>query len=125
MLVFLLLLLGCIAFAVVREMGKAQPRPADLRGHIRARGWGVLLLPVAVMAGWLTSTDHVLAMIELAVAGALVAWAPRLAAKLVPYTVLALGGYGVLLAQGYHDGGNRQVVYGVVLAGGYSWRTRF
>jgi hypothetical protein len=45
MLVFLLLLLGCIAFAVVREMSKTQPRPADLRGHIRARGWGVLLLP--------------------------------------------------------------------------------
>jgi hypothetical protein len=38
MLVFLLLLLGCVAFAVVREMGKAQPRPVDLRGHIRARG---------------------------------------------------------------------------------------
>ena len=125
MLVFLLLLLGCIAFAVVREMGKAQPRPADLRGHIRARGWGVLLLPVAVMAGWLTGTEHVLAVIELAVAGALVAWAPRLAAKLVPYTVLALAGYGVLLARGYHDGGNSQVLYGVVLAGAGSWRTRF
>src|SRR5690348_17590882 len=85
MLVFLLLLLGCIAFAVVREMSKAQPRPADLRGHIRARGWGVLLLPVAVMAAWLTGPSHVLAAIELAVAGALVAWAPRRAAQVVPY----------------------------------------
>src|SRR5690242_18592294 len=124
MLVFLLLLLGCIAFAVVREMSKAQPRPADLRGHIRARGWGVLLLPVAVMAGWLTGSEHVLAAAELAVAGALVAWAPRLAARVVPYTVLVLAGYGVLLALRYHGGGESQVLYGVVLAGANSWRTR-
>jgi len=124
MLVFLLLLLGCIAFAVVREMSKAQPRPADLRGHIRARGWGVLLLPVAVMAAWLTGPSHVLAAIELAVAGALVAWAPRRAAQVVPYAVLALAGYGVLLAQAYRDGRVSQVLYGVVLAGSYSWRDR-
>jgi signal transduction histidine kinase len=124
MLFFMLLLLGCIAFAVVREMSKAQPRPADLRGHIRARGWGILLLPVAVMAGWLTGPSHVLAATELAVAGALVAWAPRLAARMVPYAVLALAGYGVLLAQGYRDGGESQVLYGVVLAGSYSWRTK-
>src|SRR5690348_142530 len=124
MLVFLLLLLGCVAFAVVREMSKEQPRPADLRGHIRARGWGVLLLPVAVMAAWLTGTEHVLAAIELTVAGGLVAWAPRLAAKLVPYTVLALAGYGVLLALEYRNGRVSQVLYGVVLAGSYSWRTK-
>jgi signal transduction histidine kinase len=125
MFLFLLLLLGCITFAVVREMGKAQPRPADLRGHIRTRGWGVLLLPVAVMAAWLTGAEHVLAMAELAVAGALVAWAPRLAARVVPYAVLALAGYGILLAQGYRDGGQSQVLYGLVLAGSYSWRTSF
>jgi signal transduction histidine kinase len=125
MFLFLLLLLGCITFAVVREMGKAQPRPADLRGHIRARGWGVLLLPVAVMAAWLTGTEHVLAMAELAVAGALVAWAPRVAARVVPYAVLALAGYGFLLAKLYHDGSSAQVLYGVVLAGSNSWRTRF
>jgi len=35
------LLLGCIAFALVREMRKASPHPAGLRGHIRARGWGL------------------------------------------------------------------------------------
>jgi hypothetical protein len=43
-----LLLLGSIAFALVREMRKASPRPAGLRGHIRARGWGLLLLPIAL-----------------------------------------------------------------------------
>ena len=45
-----LLLLGSIAFALVREMRKASPRPAGLRGHIRARGWGLALLPIALMA---------------------------------------------------------------------------
>ena len=48
-LVALILLLGCIGFALVREMSKASPRPAGLRGHIRARGWGLLLLPAAVL----------------------------------------------------------------------------
>jgi signal transduction histidine kinase len=125
MLLVLLLLLGCIAFTVVREAGKAQPRPADLRGHVRARGWGVLLLPVAVMAAFLAGSEHVLALAELALAGALVAWAPRLAARVVPYSLLVLAGYGVLLAKAYHYGSNYQALYGLVLAGAGSWRTRF
>jgi signal transduction histidine kinase len=106
-------------------MDKVRPRPADVRGHIRARGWGLLLLPVAAMAAFLTGSAHVLAVTELAAAGALMAWAPRLAARVVPYAVLVLAGYGVLLAWGYHDGGDSQVLYGLVLAGNYSWRTRF
>jgi DNA-binding CsgD family transcriptional regulator len=76
-----LLLLGSIAFALVREMRKASPRPAGLRGHIRAHGWGLLLLPVALMAAVMTGHVHALTVAELAVAGALVTWAPRLAAK--------------------------------------------
>jgi signal transduction histidine kinase len=120
---FLMVLLGCIAFAVVREMDKVRPRPAGLRGHIRARGWGLLLLPVALMAAMLTGTGHLLAVTEIAAAGALMAWAPRLAARVVPYAVLALAGYGILLAQGFRDGGESQVLYGLVLAGSYSWRT--
>ena len=80
------LLLGSIAFALVREMRKANPRPAGLRGHIRARGWGLALLPLALMAAVMTGHVHALAVAEIAVAGALVTWAPRLAAKLVPYS---------------------------------------
>jgi signal transduction histidine kinase len=110
---------------VLHEMNKVRPRPADLPGHIRARGWGLLLLPVALMAAMLTGTEHVLAVTEIAAAGALMAWAPRLAARIVPYAVLALAGYGILLAQGYRDGGESQVLYGLVLAGSYSWRTSF
>ena len=109
-----LLLLGSIAFALVREMRKASPRPAGLRGHIRARGWGLLLLPVALMAAVMTGHVHALAVAELAIAGALVAWAPRLAAKLVPYALLALALFGLILAKDYHDGFSNQVLYGLV-----------
>jgi hypothetical protein len=106
-------LLGTIAFALV------------LRGHIRARGWGLALLPVAAMAALMTGHVHALAMAELAIAGALVVWAPRLAAKVVPYAVLALAVFGLILAKSYHDGFDNQVLYGLVLAGAGSFRTRF
>ena len=119
-----ILLLGSIAFALVREMRKASPRPAGLRGHIRARGWGLALLPVAVLAAVMTGHVHALAVTEIATAGALVAWAPRLAAKIVPYAVLALAVFRLILAKSYHDGFNNQVQYGLVLAGASSWRTR-
>src|SRR5690348_16577094 len=119
-----LLLVGSIAFAVVREMSKASPRPAGLRGHIRARGWGLLLLPVALMAAVMTGRVHALAVAELATAGALVAWAPRLAAKLVPYALLALALFGLILAKNYHDGFSNHVQYGLVLTGPSSLRTR-
>ena len=57
------------------------------------------------------------------IAGAMVAWAPRLAAKLVPYALLGLAGWGVILAKAYHYGSNNRVLYGVVLAGSGAWRT--
>src|SRR6185503_13194888 len=85
-----LLLLGSIAFALVREMRKASPRPAGLRGHIRARGWGLLLLPIALMAAAMTGHVHALAVVELATAGALVPSAPPLPATLGRHPVLAL-----------------------------------
>src|SRR6185295_10868923 len=64
------------------------------------------------------------AVVELAVAGALVTWAPRLAAKLVPYALLALALFGLILAKKYYDGFSNHVDYGLVLAGPSSWRTR-
>jgi hypothetical protein len=112
-----LLLLGSIAFALVREMRKASPRPVGLRGHIRARGWGLLLLPIALMSAAMTGHVHALAVAELATAGILVTWAPRLAAKLVPYALFALTLEGLILAKAYHDGFSSQVLYGLVPAG--------
>ena len=43
--------------------------------------------------------------------------APRLARKAVPYAVLALAAYGLVLAKKYHDGRTRSILYGLVLAG--------
>jgi signal transduction histidine kinase len=106
-------------------MRKTSPRPAGLRGHIRARGWGLALLPAALMAAAMTGHVHPLAVAEIAIAGALVTWAPRLAAKVVPYAVLGLAVFGLILAKAYHDGFNNQVLYGLVLAGASSFRTRF
>jgi len=52
--VVLVLTIGCIAFILARE-GHGGPRPDGLRRRIQARGWSLLLLPVAtaaaVMAG--------------------------------------------------------------------------
>ena len=64
------------------------------------------------MAAVMTGHVHALAVAELAIAGALVTWAPRLAAKLVPYAVLGLALFGLILAKAYHDGFSNQVFTG-------------
>ena len=121
--VFMAALLGGTAFVLVRGKGLARPSPAGLRGRIRAAGWGLLLIPAAVMAATMSGRAHALAVAELAVAAALVLGAPRLAARLVPYAVIALGILGLVLAVKYHDGFTRSVLYGIVPAGGWeTWR---
>jgi len=118
-----LLLLGSIAFALVHEMRKADPSPGGPRGHIRARGWGLVLLPAAAAAALMTAHARPLAVLELAVAGALVTWTPRLAARLAPYAVLVLSVQALVVSRAYHDGFANQVPYGLVFAGGF-WTVR-
>jgi signal transduction histidine kinase len=125
MFAFIVVLLAGIAFVLIRGKVQERPSPAGLRGHIRARGWGLLLMPAALMAMAMTGRVRALAVAEVGVAAALVLFAPWLAAKVAPYAVLALAGYGLILAKDYHDGFHNQVLYGLVLAGGFSWRTRF
>jgi hypothetical protein len=115
-----LLLAGCIAFVLARA--KTSPRPAGLRGRIRDGGWGLVLLPAAVMAAAMSGGVHVLAAIEPAIAVILVFGAPRLAAKLAPYATLGLGIEGLILTRNYHEGFTNQVLYGIVSAGG--WESR-
>jgi signal transduction histidine kinase len=106
--------------------GAAGPRPAGLRGLIRARGWGLLLTPVALMYAALADVNggnHLVILAGIALAGIVMAFFPRLAAKIVPYGLLVLGIYGLVLAKWFHDGNNWQVLYGLVLAGAGSWRT--
>ncbi len=124
--VFLVVLVtGCIAFILRREAINPGPRPEGVRGFLRARSWALLLVPVAMTAAVMAGGAHALIPVELGIAFAAIVFAPKLAAKLVPYAVLALAVEGLVLARAYHDGNNSRVLYGVVLAGGGSIQTRF
>jgi signal transduction histidine kinase len=116
-----LLLIGCIALVLVRA--KTSPRPAGLRGRIRDRGWGLVLLLAAVMAAAMAGGTHPLAAIEPAIAVTLLISAPRLAAKLAPYAVLGLAVEGLILAKDFHDDFTNPVQYGLVKAASGSWFT--
>ena len=106
--------------------GAGTAGPAGLRGLIRARGWGLLLTPVALVYAALAEVNggnHLGILAGVALAGIVMAFFPRLAATIMPYALLVLGAYGLVLAKWLHDGNNSQVLYGVVLAGAGSWRT--
>jgi signal transduction histidine kinase len=108
--IVLLLTIGCIAFILARE-NKRVPRPAGPRGWIRARGWGLLLLPVAMAAAAMAGGAHGLIPAELGLAVLAIVFAPKLAAKLVPYGMLGLAVFGIQLAKMYRDGFTNPVQY--------------
>jgi signal transduction histidine kinase len=108
--IVLLLTIGCIAFVLVRE-AQGAPRPDGLRGRIRDRGWALLLLPVAMSAAVMAGGAHGLIPAELGLAVLAIVFAPKLAAKFVPYGVLALAVFGVHLAKTYRDGNTSGVQY--------------
>ena len=116
----LLLTIGCIAFVLARPEPWG-PRPDGLRGRIRARGWGLLLLPVAMAAAVMAGGAHGLIPAELGIAVLAIVLAPKLAVKLVPYGVLGLAVFGVMLANTYREGNTSQVQYLFVHAGPGAW----
>ena len=123
MFILEILVIGCIAFILRREAANPGPRPEGMRGFLRSRGWALLLIPVAMMAAVMAHGAHPLIPVEFAVAVAGIVFAPRLAAQAVPYAVLALGFFGLHLAQIYRAGFDNKELYGLVLAGGGSWAT--
>jgi signal transduction histidine kinase len=108
--IVLLLTIGCIAFILARD-SQGGPRPDGLRRWIRDRGWGLLLLPVAMSAAVMAGGAHGLAPAELGIAVLAIVFAPKLAARLVPFGVLGLAVFGVMLAKMYRDGFSSQVQY--------------
>jgi signal transduction histidine kinase len=108
--IVLALTIGCIAFILARVPQRA-PRPAGPRGWIRARGWGLLLLPVAMAAAAMAGGAHGLIPAELGLAVLAIVFAPKLAAKLVPFGVLGLAVFGLQLAKMYRDGFTNPVHY--------------
>jgi signal transduction histidine kinase len=119
----LALTIGCIAFILTRE-ARGAPRRAGLPGYVRDRGWGLLLLPVAMATGVMATAVHGLIPTELAVAVLVIVCAPKLAAKLVPFGVLTLAVFGVMLAKDYRDGFISPVQYLFLPARAGAWDTR-
>jgi signal transduction histidine kinase len=88
--------------------------------RLRKRGWGLLLVPLALQYALLTNRPGT-GVGEVLVAVAIVAFAPRVATKAVPFGLLILGLWGVDLVRNYQDGDQTHHLYGVVLAGTGSW----
>jgi signal transduction histidine kinase len=123
--VFLVVLVtGCIAFILRREAISPGPRPGGVRGFLRARGWALLLIPVAMMAAVMEGGAHQLVPVELGLTFLGIVFAPKLAARAVPYAVLVLGVVGLKLDSAYFSGNTSRVLYGLVPAGNGSWGTR-
>jgi signal transduction histidine kinase len=89
--------------------------------RLRRRGWGLLLLPVAMAAAAMAGGAHGLIPAELGIAVLAIVFAPKLAARLVPYGVLGLAVFGVHLAKLYRDGFTSQVHYLFIHAGPDTW----
>jgi signal transduction histidine kinase len=119
----LLLTIAGIAFIVAREE-RGGPRPGGLPGYLQARGWGLLLLPVAMSAAVMAGGAHGLIPAELGLAVLAIVFAPKLAARLVPYGVLALAVFGVTLAGKYRNGFTNPVQYLFIHAGPAPFGTR-
>ena len=118
-----LLVIGTIAFILRRDA--ISPRPEGIRGYLRIRGWSLLLVPAAMMAAVMEGGAHQLVPVELGFAFGGIFFAPKLAAKAVPYAALGLAVEGLILARDYHDGNDSRKLYGLVLAGNGSFLTRF
>ncbi len=108
--IVLALTIGCIAF-LIAWAGRGGPRPDGLRGRIQARGWALLLLPVAMAAAAMAGGAHGLIPAELGLAALAIVFAPKLAARLVPFGLLGLAIFGVHLAREYRNGVTGRVQY--------------
>jgi signal transduction histidine kinase len=93
----------------------------NLIARARARGWGLLLLPLGLQYAALI-TQPAARNIVLAGTCLITVFAPRIATKAVPFAVLILGfvGFGLIRS----DGDATPVLYGVVPATVGSWGVR-
>jgi signal transduction histidine kinase len=110
---------GCVAVALRR--GRALGRNPNTL--LRGLGWGVFLLPAALAGFGLFGGNHLPTFIALLLAGIAVVFAPGVAAKALPFTLLGLGFYGFVIALQYDYGSNFPTIFGIVAAGAGSWRT--
>jgi signal transduction histidine kinase len=117
-------LLGMLFVFAVRHADRVNAWLWALPQRLRVRGWGLLLLPVAMAAALMAGGARGLIPAELGLAVLAICFAPKLAAKLVPYGVLGLAVFGVMLAKTYRDGNTSRAQYLFIYAGPGFWGTR-
>jgi signal transduction histidine kinase len=96
---------GCVALALRREQAQGR-KVSSLRECARALGWGILLLPLALMVGGQFSPARGPVIVLLLLAGIIAVLWPAVAAKMTPLALIGLGLYGfvvmrVLARDGY------------------------
>jgi signal transduction histidine kinase len=111
---------GC---AVIALSTRRAGGPKTLRGRLRARAGGLLLLPVALLGFGIDEGHRELAVLAVVAAGIAVAVVPAVAEKTVPWAMLGLVLFGLVLAGMYTAEFGAPTLYGAVLAGPGSWRT--
>ncbi len=89
----------------------------------RKRGWGLLLVPLALQYALLT-LQRSTAFAEVAAAVLIVAFAPRVATKAVPFGLLILGWWGIVLVRDLDQGSLPPMLYGITVTGARSWPNR-
>jgi signal transduction histidine kinase len=114
-----LLVAACLVVAWLRTGQGEQPRTT--RGRLREFGWcaGLVLIAARMMSLFpgLENRDFIrVAVIPLA-AGAVVAWRPRLAARILPVLLMLFGLYGFVVARDTNFWSPGET-YGVAVAGG-------
>jgi signal transduction histidine kinase len=113
---------GAFALAVIHADG-VSAWIQTLPRRLRTRGWGLLLLPIVLQYALLTTQPEV-GLVEVAAAALIVIFAPRVAAKAVPFALVILGLWGIILVRDLERGGVPTVLYGVVPAGDSLWPGR-
>jgi signal transduction histidine kinase len=93
----------------------------NLIARVRARGWGLLLVPITVQYALLTNS---VGPLEVVAAALIVVLAPRVATKAVPFALMILGLWGMDLVRDLGRGGLPTALYGIVSAGAGPWPDR-
>ena len=109
--------IGCAVIAVRRQHVQSRPSPG---GRARGPGWGMLLLPLALLLR-VTIGGGALTLLIVLASGALVALVPQAARRVFPYALIGLGLAGLKAVLFSGAGGYSTAYYNGFVVGG-PWR---
>jgi signal transduction histidine kinase len=95
---------GCVALALRRERAQGR-RLSTLRECARGLGWGILLLPLALIVGGLFMPATGPVILLLLLAGVLLVRWPAVAARVTPFVLIGIGLYGFVIVRVLARGG--------------------